>query len=481
MESEKPTPMEIESNEHHLLKLPRVLCRHVFVFLSAIEVVQMEATCFQLFQMSQCWLGDAQSKRLRPLEIHKVRSDPQFPPLLHHVYQSHLLLWSVACRTIFKNQSSHKSNNYRDIPRKVIYELFTSPTFRNKQMTQRPIDEQAFQNTVSKSTDFFINFMQSLVNKNVEDCFNMSSDRKKLLFIEATTKDTGFQSVDILSLMELSFHAITLVMPSRADFALKFMHYILWTVWGPYGTPKTKHDLALHPTQLPPTQPLLSPQQQIVMNDAVCNALPNSYHLLHPENIATSSSHTFQSMFNLNSVQSVRWYLDPTFRQYLDIVADTNKRLIVFDVFRRKHIVQGFSLQQRLVFYVDRIEIEYWVTNLSNGERYFVYTSKYDVMVPREQEPAELMCWKYIPIHTIHCQFSCHLTPCETFQRRIFNDLCDAKIMTKQRNEINLLLKDVFWQAFGLQAPSVVSTRVHPRYSVVNNCIWDVFYSVINV
>jgi hypothetical protein len=149
---------------------------------------------------------------------------------------------------------------------------------------------------------------------------------------------------------------------------------------------------------------------------------------------------------------------------------------MVINVFRVKHVYPGLSLQHRLAIYPHQIHVDYIINNITTNESQIVFTAKYDPMVPRVQEPPELMCWKYLPIDSVECQFTCVIQPPP--QDRTFSNRMNPKLLLKQQQHIEQLIETSFWAAMEVPAPSA-KVFATPRHCVVNNCIWNVFYSCV--
>lgn len=474
----------------HLSKLPNDLCFYVLAFLTTCDVIHLETTSIQWYKHAQHWLGDAQSRRIRPLLLRNLDSvHSSLPPLLHNVYLPDLVLWSLAFRTVFKAPRRKQGicmieSIQTEVPRDVVHSLFTSSTFRNKTLSHSPMHEGAWTTAVAQVTDhfyFFLDFMYILGRKHADifqyfttgiQTFDTWCDRHKLLFFEQVSRPQSCRpSID--SLIRLSCRALSLVLSSRSNMLLKFANYVLWTVWGP-SMPRDETPI-FNPAHMPPTRPTIQTTQLVHVTDAMCLAALPSTTLTMPDQ-TTTPFQTLKHMFHLTSMQSTRWYMDPNFQFYIDILSDTSDRLMTFHVFRNGHISNGYALHQELSLFRDRIDVVYSILNTVTNQEDRLFIATYDPSVPTIQEPPELMCWKYIPIHTVTCQFTAYLHP--VLQQRAFTNLMNPKIMARQQDSITRWFDEWFWTTFGLRAPTH-SPYIHPRFSVVNCCAWDVFYSFV--
>lgn len=486
---------------HQLSKLPNVLFPNILVFLTTSDTMQLEQTSIEFYKHCQHWLGDAQSHRIRPLQLRasdsngREDSNASLPPLLHQVYLPDLVLWSLAFRATLKTRHEDRKNTGRrqkrgvgliddmkiNVPRDVVNSLFTSKEFRHKTISQSPMNEGAWKTSINQVTDqfyFFFDFMYILGRNHADvfqyftagvKTFDAWSDRQKLLFFDKVSVPVQ-QTPSVDSFVQLSSRALSLIMTSRAKTTLKFMKYVLWTVWGP--TLHDTHHPILNPAHMPPTGVIVRPDQLVYVNEAVQQALPYSF----VPDASTTSMQTLKNMFHLREMQSTRWYSDSSFQFYVDIISGESDILITFHVFRKDHVTSGFALYQQLVMYRDRVEVVYSVLNTMTNQHDKLFVAKYDPSIPSIQEPPEVMCWKYIPIHTVQCQFTAYLHP--SIQKRTFQNVMNPKILAKQQDSIVRWFDEWFWKVFGIRAP-VSSPCITPRFSVVNCCVWDVFYSIV--
>lgn len=494
-----------------LLTLPKVLLPTIFQFLTTRDIVALESVCLTTMHMSRAWFGDAQSQRIRPLMIRDTDSARTFHDVLASTYLPDLILWSLAFRHVAKNRHARPKRKrfsertsppnrlvggrhieddiQTDLPSEVLNYLFSSSTFRNDHMTKQPSNEQAWQNAIAQIHPYFYYVLDAIYDVGTREqptpmisllsswqlgLTKMSawSDRVKLMFMEKAARRgqcLSKPSDDVSSIIKLSIRALSLILPSRSAMALRFAKYALWTVWGPamLSYNDEKCGPILHATQLPPTQPLLQPHQMILLNQALIDNLP-----LPDMHIKWS---TMQTMYQLRAMHMVRWYLHPSFNAYVDVVSDSSHHpLMIINVYRVKHVYVGMTLQHRIAIYPQQIHIDYIINNIQTNESQIVFTAKYDPMVPRVQEPPEVMCWKYLPIQSVECHFACVIQP--PIQDRSFVNRMHPKILMKQQQHIEHLLQTSFWTAMDVPAPSV-PVFVHPKFSVVNNCVWNVFYS----
>ncbi len=476
------------NTSHHFSKLPNDLFSGIFVFLTTTDVMKLEQTSIQFYKHAQHWLGDTQSHRIRPLQLrHQTNANETLPPILNMVYLPDLVLWSLAFRTTLKNQNRRKQGTgciemmKTHVPREVVNSLFTSSEFRHKTMTHASMNEQAWKSSVNQVTDqfyFFFDFMYVMGRNHVDifqyfttgvKTFDSWPDRQKLLFFEKVSLPIHpTPSVD--SLIQLSSRSLSLILSSRAKITLKFLKYVLWTVWG--SNLRDEYGPIINPGHLPPTRPTVRTEQLIYTNEAIQQALPYSF----APDTSTTPFQTLKNMFHLSESQCTRWYTDPGFQFYVDVLSNESDRLITFHVFRQAHICTGFALYQQLIIYKDRVEVVYLIQNTLTNQQEELFRAKYDPAIPTIQEPPELMCWKYIPIHTVQCQFTAYLQP--ALQTRLFQNLMNPKILAKQQDSIVRWFDEWFWKSFGIRNPAN-SPCVSPHFSVVNCCVWDVFYSVV--
>ncbi len=459
----------------NLSNLPTAFYRQIFVFLSILDLIRLEQTDLKMYKLCQSWIGDAQSKRIRPLQLRHTTLE-NLSNVLFGIYLPDLSLWSLAFQHVVKSKDSVNLEDMKlHVPRQVVHSLFTCDEFRNKRISQAPIQEETWKTALLQSTDKFFNFFDSLymlgaklsidqfLHRGIET-FDAWSDRRKLFFLEQVTRHPKSTSPNAQSIIHLSMCALSMVLPSRSAAALKFAQYVLWTVWGPL-TP-VDHKPVQHPDQLPPLQ--YHVLQSVLVNDAIHQAMADN---LVPSHL------TVNNMYGVKRKFATRWYPNRNYEHLIHVISDETKHLMIIDVFRTQHVVLGFALHQQLIFFSDHtIEVRYGIMNTVTGAYDSLFTAKYDPVVPRIQEPPELMCWKYIPIHNIQCKFTCYLEPPP--QLRTFKNLMNAKIMERQQAAISKFMDDWFWPAFGIPKPAKSSCFVHPRYAVVNCCIWDVFYSV---
>lgn len=466
----------------HFDRIPHEWLPSIYQYLPMSDLVHLELVSSFFYKSTRQWIGDHRSRRIRPFVVDQKEVET-FNPILKSTYESHLIVWSImfvrTARHDYAAMQAKKQYERRsleqfidsfqwDIPIRVMNEMFTSKQFHNAKVTSTPMNEQIWKHAMEQYHSALYFALRLMNATSILSGFHRFSDRQKIHALEFYTNPSQLHVADGLNaLIRLSSRALSFALPSQSLLTLRFYQYILWTVWGPFGIQWIRDDKPVfNTTAVPPTVPWF---QQIWLDDSLVLALPG-IHESEDVKYGLPTCNVLESMFSFQTMLRRRWMLSD--KLYVDVLSGSDGTYIMFEVFRKDGVMDGRLLLQRMMYTQECIMVQYHVVVLETNEYIHLQTISYDAYKGHIQEAPELMCWKYIPIHAIRCNFKIHFAPC-LFKR--VRDIQDRKLMEKQRATVENTLQMGLWSALGIPV-SKGHMMVTPHISVVNNCIWNVFY-----
>jgi len=447
--------------------LPPEIWHHgVFVFLLSGDLARLGRANWGFYRSVKKWMGDKDSRRIRPLTRHDLNGTSHLSEPLKNVYSGCLRIWSACFHqavTEFKH-THHIPTMKDDVAARTVDLLFTGSSTCFKKFTTQSSHDRLWQITTRYIAPNLLGFWDWMVqagvtglrhNEGTYDQYFLSGmhqfdglpcDRDKLSLlhkIRPVTMMTKNQEV----LGRLCSAIVPCAMTSLSRPVVEYTEYVLWTVWG----------------QVWPIN--VYARNVGILRFADCVKMtPNLLNVVATPN--TVPQHTIYTMLGMPgaTLYHVQYPLSPSV--HLPLMVHHKNVIMSVYVFRNQYVPHGISLQQKITYTLHGLIIEYCVINTQTMDIQKVHTCFYSETEPIMRESAEVMCWKYLPISHVQVHFQCFVLP--TLYTRALKSVFNPKVIAHQSSLVHGTLAN----ALNLPLDSI---HVTPYHSIVNNCVWNVY------
>lgn len=445
----------------HLLP-PEIWHHGVFVFLLGGDLARMSRVNWDFHKHVKKWMGDKESKRIRPLLRHDLNKTLLSEPL-KLAYSGCLRVWSQCfheAATEFKH--THKVSLMKDdVAARAVDLLFTTSSNSFKKFTAQSSHDRLWKITTRYLAPHLLSFWDWVMrmgvfsiahNEATQDEYlirgmqqfdALTCDREKLGFLHTLKPLTMLGEKQEL-IGKLCASTVACAMSSHSRPVMEYTEYVLFTVFG----------------KVWPLEMFTRNVGLLRFHDCV-NMTPNLLNLVATPNNPQNSIYTLLGSPGASMCQV-------TSPKIPFIVYHKNVFMTV-DVFRNQYVNPGFTLQQRILFTLHGLFVEYLVLNVTTSTLLKVHLCLYNETEPTMRESAEVMCWKYLPVSSMQVHFQCYIPP--PIHTRPLKSISDAKIMAHQADVVRKRIAET------LTLPRE-SLHITPYHPIVNNCVWNVLIQV---